>query len=64
MRKIVLNESEQKITNGVKDEEFKAYLTEGFLSGDFMTTEEFCQKLETLKTSLINKHSVGPLTTG
>ena len=23
-----------------------------------MTTEEFCQKLETLKISLINKHKV------
>lgn len=55
MRKIILNESEEKITNEVKDEGFKTYLTEGFLNGDFMTIEDFCQRLETLKASILKK---------
>lgn len=55
MGKKVLNENEQKIIDEVKDVKFKTYLMEGFLNGDFMTSDEFCQRLENLKTSLIKK---------
>lgn len=54
----ILNENEQKIIEEVKDEEFKEKLTEGFQTGTFMTADEFCKKLEMLKTSLINKHKM------
>jgi len=58
MKKNVLSENEQRIINEVKDSEFKEILTEGFKNGTFMTADMFCQKLETLKTSLINKHKL------
>ena len=58
MEKKVLNEAEQKIINEVKDKELKEMLTEGFINGEFMTSDEFCQKLETLKASLIKKHQM------
>ena len=56
--KKILNENEQKIIEEVKDNELKEQLTEGFQNGTFMTVNEFCEKLETLKTSLINKHKM------
>ena len=56
MAKKTLNEIEQKIINEVKDIEFKAKLTEGSQNGQFMTREEFCQRLEKLKTSLLQKY--------
>ena len=58
MEKKVLNETEQKILNEVKDTEFKKILIEGFLNGEFMTSDEFCQRLEMLKASLIKKHKM------
>ncbi|MCF0213802.1 MAG: hypothetical protein HUK13_05775 [Muribaculaceae bacterium] len=58
MNKKVLNENEQKIINEVKDVEFRNYLIEGFKNGSFMTSEEFCEKLETLKASLISKYKM------
>ncbi len=58
MAKNLLNENVQKIINEVKDPQFRKHLTEGFQNGSFMTTDEFCQKLETLKNSLINKHKM------
>ena len=42
----------------MKDKEFKEKLTEGFQNGTFMTADEFCKKLEMLKTSLINKYKM------
>lgn len=56
MKKKILNENEQKIITEIKDTEFREKLSDGFKNGSFMTTEEFCQKLETLKISLINKY--------
>ena len=50
MAKKILNENEQKIINEVKDAEFKKQLTEGFQNGSYMTVQEFCNRLETLKT--------------
>lgn len=58
MKKNVLSENEQRIINEVKDSEFKEILTKGFKNGTFMTADMFCKKLETLKTSLINKHKM------
>ena len=58
MTKKILNENEQKIINEVKDAEFKKQLTEGFQNGSYMTVQEFCNRLETLKTSLIKKHNM------
>ena len=58
MNKKSLNETEQKIINEVKDVEFRNYLAEGFQNGSFMTSEEFCKRLETLKASLINKYKM------
>ncbi len=58
MKKEVLNENELKITNNINGKEFKSYLTEGFLNGDFMTKDEFCQRLEILKNTLIKKHKM------
>ena len=58
MKKKILNENEQKIITEIKDTEFREKLSDGFKNGSFMTTEEFCQKLETLKISLINKYKV------
>ena len=58
MKEKVLNENEQTIIEEVKDNEFREQLTEGFQNGTFMTADEFCQKLEILKTSLINKHKM------
>ena len=48
MKKKILNENEQKIITEIKDTEFREKLSDGFKNGSFMTTEEFCQKLETL----------------
>ena len=58
MKKNILNENEQKIIDEVKDNRFKDQLTEGFQNGTFMAADDFCQRLETLKTSLINKHKM------
>ena len=58
MKKNILNENEQKIIDEVKDNRFKDQLTEGFQNGTFMTADDFCQRLETLKNSLINKHKM------
>ena len=58
MKKNILNENEQKIIDEVKDNRFKDQLTEGFQNGTFMTADDCCQRLETLKTSLINKHKM------
>ena len=58
MKKNILNENEQKIIDEVKDNRFKDQLTEGFQNGTFMTADDFFQILETLKTSLINKHKM------
>ena len=54
----MLNENQRKIINGVKDKNFKKQLIEGFMNGELMTSEEFCQKLEDLKASLIKKHKM------
>ena len=56
MKKKILNENEQKKITEIKDTEFREKHSDGFKKGSFMTTEEFCQKLETLKISLINKY--------
>jgi hypothetical protein len=58
MKKTILNENEQKIINEAKDPKFKELLTEGFKRGTIMTADEFCRKLEMLKTSLIKKHKM------
>ena len=58
MKKNILNENEQKIMDEVKDNRFKDQLTEGFQNGTFMTADDFCQRLEPLKTSLIYKHKM------
>ena len=58
MKKNILNENEQKIIDEVKDNRFKDQLTEGFQNGTYMTADDFCFFLETLKTSLINKHKM------
>ena len=58
MKKNILNENEQKIMDEVKGNRFKDQLTEGFQNGTYMTADDFCQRLETLKTSLINKHKM------
>lgn len=58
MEKDQLNDDEQKIINDIKDIEFREKLQDGFQRGSFMTANEFCQKLETLKNALINRHEV------
>ena len=54
----MLDENQREIINGVKDKNFKKQLIERFMNGEFMTSEEFCQKLEDLKASLIKKHKM------
>ena len=56
MGKKILSESETKIIKSEKDEDMKQKLMEGFISNQFMTLEDFCNKLEDLKASLIEKH--------
>lgn len=51
----VLTEETKKRVNEAKDKDFKT-LTEGSQNGDFMASEEFCQRQETLKTSLVQNH--------
>lgn len=58
INKVVLNESEQKIIDGIRENEFKEQLTEGFQKGTFMTVDDFCQRLEIMKTALINKYKM------
>ena len=58
MEKKMLDENQREIINGVKDKNFKKQLIERFMNGEFMTSEEFCQKLEDLKASLIKKHKM------
>ena len=55
---IVMKKEEKQIINEVKNIEFKKQLTEGFQNGDFMTADEFCQRLEMLKASLIKKQKM------
>lgn len=48
---------EKKITNEAKSAEFKRLLKEGLQNGTFMTADEFCRKLDTLKASLREKYN-------
>ena len=47
-----MTDAEQRIVDNIKDIPFKNLLTEGFLNGEYMTSDEFHEKLETLKESL------------
>ena len=38
------------------DVEFRKQLAEGLRNGTFMTADEFCRKLDTLKKALVNRH--------
>jgi len=38
------------------DVEFRKRLAEGLRNGTFMTADEFCRKLDTLKKALVNRH--------
>jgi len=58
MEKKVLNENEQKIINEAKNMAFKQQLIEGFQNGHFMTSDVFCQRLEKLKASSMEKHKM------
>lgn len=52
MAKERMTDAEQRIVDNIKDIPFKNLLTEGFLNGEYMTSDEFLEKLETLKESL------------
>lgn len=53
-----LSEEQQNVINEIKDVEFRERLAEGFKNGTYMTVDEFCQRLDTLKTSHINKRNM------
>ena len=40
----------------LQDNEGDVELAEGLRNGTFMTADEFCRKLDTLKDSLVNRH--------
>lgn len=48
---------EKKIMNEAKSAEFKRLLKEGLQNGTFMTADEFCRKLDTLKALLREKYN-------
>lgn len=52
MAKERMTDAEQRIVDNIKDIPFKNLLTERFLNGEYMTSDEFHEKLETLKESL------------
>lgn len=54
--KNILNENEQKLIDEVKDNELRAQLIDGFQNGTYMTVNDFCQRLEELKTSLTKRN--------
>lgn len=58
MAKNSLSESEQKIINEVRDLNFREQLAEGFQNGTLMTSDEFCQRLETFKSLLMKKYQM------
>ena len=53
-RELVTNCDQLQDNEG--DVEFRKRLAEGLRNGTFMTVDEFCRKLDTLKASLVNRH--------
>lgn len=53
-RELVTNCDQLQDNEG--DVEFRKRLAEGLRNGTFMTADEFCRKLDTLKDSLVNRH--------
>lgn len=53
-RELVTNCDQLQDNEG--DVEFQKRLAEGLRNGTFMTVDEFCRKLDTLKASLVNRH--------
>lgn len=58
MKKMALTENETKVIKLITDGDIKQHLLEGFMTNQFMTVEDFCDKLEVLKASLIEKHKI------
>ncbi len=53
-RELVTNCDQLQDNEG--DVEFRKRLAEGLRNGTFMTADEFCRKLYTLKKALVNRH--------
>lgn len=53
-RELVTNRDQLQDNEG--DVEFRKRLAEGLRNGTFMTADEFCRKLDTLKKALVNRH--------
>lgn len=58
MKKCILSESESKTIKSIKDNRIKQQLIEGFTTNQFMTVDDFCDKLEKLKDSLIEEYNM------
>lgn len=57
MAKERMTDEEQRIVENITDIHFRKQLTKGFLNGEYMTADEFHEKLETLKESLRRQRS-------
>lgn len=53
-RELVTNRDQLQDNEG--DVEFRKRLAEGLRNGTFMTADEFCRKLDTLKKALVNRY--------
>lgn len=58
MDKKILSESELKTISLVNDDDMKQRLIEDFTSKKFLTVDDFCNKLETLKAFLTQKQNM------
>lgn len=47
-----------RVINEVRDLNFREQLAEGFQNGTLMTSDEFCQRLEALKSLLMKKYQM------